>query len=79
MFVTGGVTELLPRLVGLQRARSLMLLGERFDAERALALGIVNRVVPAGQLKSVLGVTDVKYIGKRGPLAVIDSSLEEKA
>ncbi|HEY4378876.1 MAG TPA: metallophosphoesterase [Acidobacteriaceae bacterium] len=36
-------------------------------------------VVPAGKLKSVLGVTEVKYIGKRGPLAVIDSSLEEKA
>jgi 3',5'-cyclic-AMP phosphodiesterase len=33
-------------------------------------------VVPAGKLKSVLGVTEVKYIGKRGPLAIIDSSLE---
>jgi 3',5'-cyclic AMP phosphodiesterase CpdA len=33
-------------------------------------------VVPAGKLKSVLGVTEVKYIGKRGPLAVIDSALE---
>jgi hypothetical protein len=33
-------------------------------------------VVPAGQLRSVLGVTDVKYIGKRGPLAIIDSSLD---
>jgi len=30
-------------------------------------------------LKSVLGVTEVKYIGKRGPLAIIDSSLESKA
>ena len=36
-------------------------------------------VVPAGALKSVLGVTEVKYIGKRGPLAIIDSSLESKA
>jgi len=36
-------------------------------------------VVPAGQLKSVLGVTEVKYIGRRGPLAIIDSSLEPKA
>jgi len=35
-------------------------------------------VVPAGKLKSLLGITDVKYIGRRGPLAVIDSSLEEK-
>jgi 3',5'-cyclic-AMP phosphodiesterase len=36
-------------------------------------------VVPAGMLKSVLGVTQVKFIGRRGPLAIIDSSLEEKA
>ena len=35
-------------------------------------------MVPAGKLKSVLGVTEVKYVGRRGPLAVIDSSLEEK-
>jgi Icc protein len=32
-------------------------------------------VVPAGQLRSVLGVTGVKYIPKRGHLAVVDSSL----
>jgi 3',5'-cyclic AMP phosphodiesterase CpdA len=36
-------------------------------------------MAPAGKLKSVLGVTEVKYIGKRGSLAIIDSSLEEKA
>ena len=35
-------------------------------------------VVPAGKLKSVLGVTDVKYVGNRGHLAVVDSSLEDK-
>jgi 3',5'-cyclic AMP phosphodiesterase CpdA len=36
-------------------------------------------VVPAGQLKSVLGVTDVKYVPKRSPLAIVDSPLEPKA
>jgi len=46
MFVTGGVTELLPRLVGLQRARELILLGERFDAAQAHAWGLVWKVVP---------------------------------
>jgi len=35
--------------------------------------------VPAGRLKGVLGVTDVKYIGRRGPLAVVDSSLDGTA
>ena len=42
----GGMTGLLPAIVGLKRAAELMLLGDRFDADRALALGIVNRVVP---------------------------------
>ena len=45
VFVTGGVTELLPRLVGLQRARELILLGERFDAVQAHAWGLVRKVV----------------------------------
>jgi enoyl-CoA hydratase/carnithine racemase len=45
MFVTGGVTELLPRLVGLQRARELILLGERFDAAQACAWGLVCKMV----------------------------------
>ena len=42
----GAMTAILPAVVGLKRAAELMLLGERFDAARVLALGIVNRVVP---------------------------------
>jgi hypothetical protein len=34
-------------------------------------------VVPAGKLKSVLGITEVKYVGKHSHLAIVDSSLEE--
>jgi len=41
----GAMTAILPAVVGLKRAAELILLGERFDAARALALGIVNRVV----------------------------------
>jgi enoyl-CoA hydratase/carnithine racemase len=50
MFVTGGVTNLLPRLVGLQKARELILFGERFDAAQALAWGLVWKVVPDDEL-----------------------------
>jgi 2-(1,2-epoxy-1,2-dihydrophenyl)acetyl-CoA isomerase len=46
----GGMTWTLPRTVGLKRAAELMFLGDRFDARRALELGIVNRVVPASAL-----------------------------
>jgi enoyl-CoA hydratase/carnithine racemase len=44
----GGVTRL-TRLVGAARAKEVILLGDRFDAARALELGIVNRLVPEGQ------------------------------
>jgi enoyl-CoA hydratase/carnithine racemase len=50
VFVTGGVTELLPRLVGLQRARELIMLGERFDAAQAKDWGLIWKVVPDADL-----------------------------
>ncbi|RJF91923.1 enoyl-CoA hydratase/isomerase family protein [Noviherbaspirillum saxi] len=40
----------LPRLVGLRNAMAIALLGESFDAQEALRLGLVNRVVPAAEL-----------------------------
>jgi len=40
----GGSTWLLPRLIGLARARELSLLAEKLTAERALEWGLINRV-----------------------------------
>lgn len=40
----GGSTWLLPRLVGLARARELSLLAEKLPAEKALEWGLINRV-----------------------------------
>jgi enoyl-CoA hydratase/carnithine racemase len=48
--VTGGLTKLLPLLVGPVKAKELLLLGEPVDAQEALRLGLVNRVVPDNQL-----------------------------
>jgi len=50
LFVTGGVTELLPRLVGLRRARELIMLGEKFGADEAAEWGILHEVVPQDEL-----------------------------
>jgi enoyl-CoA hydratase/carnithine racemase len=46
----GGSMYHLPRRVGLVRAKELILSGRRFDAAEALALGVVDRVVPAADL-----------------------------
>ena len=46
----GGVTFLLPRLVGLARAREMALLADRLTADRALEWGLVNCVVDHSQL-----------------------------
>ncbi len=50
LFVTGGVTEILPRLVGLQRARDMILFGEKFDARQALEWGLLREVVANADL-----------------------------
>ncbi|MDH6218296.1 enoyl-CoA hydratase/isomerase family protein [Streptomyces pseudovenezuelae] len=47
----GGGAYLLPRLVGLQRAKELMFFGDAVSATDAERLGLINRVVPDGELE----------------------------
>ncbi len=53
MFPTGGVTSLLPRIVGLVKAKELMLLGEVFDASEAKEMGLAWKVVPKSEVYDV--------------------------
>ena len=47
----GGVAYLLPRVVGMHKAKELMFFGDDLSAADAATLGIVNKVVPAAELQ----------------------------
>ena len=64
-----GGTQRLPRLVGKGRALQLLLTGEMIDAAEAYRIGLVNRVVPAGELLDTTTAL-LKQMIANGPLAV---------
>jgi len=64
----GGATFALPRVVGTKAAMEIALLGERFDARRALELGIVNRVLPLAELEAETAKLAARLA--QGPTAV---------
>jgi len=60
-----GASWLLPRLVGVQKAKEIALLAEMFGADEAKAMGLVNRVVPDDELDTA--VAEVAGRLSRGP------------
>lgn len=71
MFPTGGVTSLLPKMIGLVKTRELILLGETFDANDALRMGIAWRVVAEDEVFALAHNT-AKHIAKLPGTAVRD-------
>ena len=69
MTVTGGASKLLPMIVGLNKARELMLTGEFINADEAYRIGLANKVVPLGE-EEIAAEKLAKLIMSRAPLAI---------
>jgi enoyl-CoA hydratase/carnithine racemase len=66
---TFGGTQRLPRLAGRKRALEHLLTGEAFGPARALELGLINAVVPHGELLAAARALAAR-ITRHSPLAV---------
>ena len=55
--------SLLPPTIGLGRARRLLLTGETVDAQEALAIGLVDRVVSSDSITAAAGRTANQFVG----------------
>jgi enoyl-CoA hydratase/carnithine racemase len=64
-----GGTQILPRVVPVGVALHLMFTGERIDAQEAYRIGLVNRVVPQGELMAEAMAT-AQRINESAPIAV---------
>ncbi|CAM3932641.1 enoyl-CoA hydratase [Shewanella aquimarina] len=64
-----GASLLLPRLVGQAKASELLLLGEAFDAQSALSIGLINDLLPSDKLMSHALNQSIK-LAKKPPQAL---------
>lgn len=73
-----GGTQRLPRLVGKQRAKELLLTGDMIDAQEAYRLGLVNKVVPLAELMAEVRKLCEKLKGKPAvALRMIKEAVEQ--
>ena len=88
----GGGAYLLPRLVGLQRAKEIVFFADSWTAADAERIGLVNKVVPQGELEKAatewaerLAAGPTKALGlakrllNRSLEQTVDQSLAEEA
>ena len=69
MIPGSGGTQRLARLIGLGRAKDIVLRGRRVGPDEALSLGLVSRVVPAAELDAAVAEL-VEELSRHSPLAL---------
>jgi enoyl-CoA hydratase len=66
-----GGTQRLTRLIGMTRAKELLYTGDMIDASTALAMGLVNKVVPADSLMTEAQELAKKLLTKSGRILAL--------
>ena len=69
MIPGSGGTQRLARMVGLGRAKDIIMRGRRVGAEEALALGLVTRVVSVDELETAVSEL-IDELSRHSPLAL---------
>ncbi len=64
----GGGTQALPRIVGVEKALEMMTSGRHVSAKEAQASGILDEIVPEGQLKQAAIAYAKKLIAEKKPI-----------
>lgn len=76
--VTGGISQVLPLVVGMVRAKELLMLGEFIPSDEALAMGLINRVVKPEDLEAaVLSIARQLIERPRLALSLAKSNLDK--
>ncbi len=83
---------LVPQMMGYHRAAEALLLGEPFQAEAALEIGLVNRVVPPSEAtrvamqwakklaaKPITSLMETKRLLKKGQSAIVKERMAEES
>ncbi|KJR98043.1 MAG: enoyl-CoA hydratase [Peptococcaceae bacterium BRH_c4a] len=65
----GGGTQLMPRVIGRNKAKELIFTGRRLSAREAYEIGLVNHVAPPGKLMEKT-MEIMREITKNGPIAL---------
>jgi 2-(1,2-epoxy-1,2-dihydrophenyl)acetyl-CoA isomerase len=68
----GGNSWILPRMIGLQKAKELAFFGDMVSADEAERIGLINKVVPVEQLDAVAGEWARRLAG--GPTVALSLS-----
>jgi len=65
----GGETQRLPRLIGPAKAMEIILAGEMIDAQEALRIGLVNRIVEPDKVSETV-MEMAREMASKGPIAL---------